>query len=153
MEFGIHNVKIEILDADNDRGGDSLSTTIYGTFEVTLEEMKKSINWEIDNLNSKIQESLDKCWRKPLDNRKVAINNKLNELKTLISSNYFNDAYDKLLHDIKPKLTGLKTGENENTWGNGVFNNPWVTCVDLQEELRLDCNELMTHILILKSVQ
>ena len=80
-------------------------------------------------------------------------NNKLNELKEIISSNYFNDAYNKLLHDIKPKLTGLKTEENENIWGNGVFNNPWVTCAELQEELRLDCNELMTQILILKNIR
>lgn len=90
----------------------------------------------IDQLIEKIQTSAEECWRKPATNRKETVINKINGLN-------LEDLYDKLLHDIKPKLTGLKTDEDENPWGNGVFNNPWVICPDLQEEFRLLCNDLL----------
>ena len=104
------------------------------------------INPLIDQLIDKIQASNEDCWRKPASNRKITTVNKLTELKDLISSNNLEDAYDKLLHDIKPKLTGLKTDENEEPWGNGEFKNPWVICTDLQEEFRLDCNDILYYI-------
>ncbi|MFX1502690.1 MAG: hypothetical protein ACFFDH_17145 [Promethearchaeota archaeon] len=97
----------------------------------------------IDQLIEKIQVSADECWRDPVNNRKDAMINKLNALKNFLSENNLGDLYDKLLHDIKPKLTGLKTDENEDPWGNGVFNNPWVICPDLQEEFRILCNEIL----------
>jgi hypothetical protein len=90
----------------------------------------------IDQLIEKIQTSADECWRKPAINRKNTMVNKINGLN-------LEDLYDKVLHDIKPKLTGLKTDENEDTWGNGAFNNPWVICSDLQEEFRLLCNDIL----------
>ena len=130
----------------------SLSTIVSGTFEITLEEMKQFVNWEIDQLIDKIITSSDDYWRNPASNRKTTMNNKLDELKELINSNDFEDAYDKLLYDIKPKLTGLKTDENEDPWGNGVFNNPWVIYEDLQEEFRVDSNEILTNIMILISI-
>nr|MDO8085426.1 hypothetical protein [Candidatus Sigynarchaeum springense] len=40
----------------------------------------------------------------------------------LLDGGDFASAYDKLLHDIKPKLTGLKTDENGVPWGT-----PWGT--------------------------
>ena len=70
----------------------------------------------------------------------------------MIDTPIFLDAYNKLLHDIKPKLTGLKTDENCIPWGNGVFNNPWVDSYDFQESLLLDCNVLLLNIQILMSV-
>ena len=100
----------------------------------------------IDDLIDKIQDSNDDCWRKKASNRKNTMINKLNELKELVSSNNFEDAYNKLLHDIKPKLTGLKTDENEDPWGNEEFENPWVVCDELNEEFRIDCNEILSLI-------
>ena len=153
MEIGTHQVKIEVWDADNDRLGDSLLTVVSGTFEITFEEMKEFVNWEIDQLIKKIQSSSEECWRKPANNRKLTMNNnKINGLKEKISSNDFEDTYNKILHDIKPKLTGLKTDEYENRWGKGVFNNPWVISSDLNEEFRFNCNQILTHIAILISV-
>jgi hypothetical protein len=90
----------------------------------------------IDQIIEKIQTSEDECWRKPAINRKNTMTNKISELN-------LEDLYDKILHDIKPKLTGLKTDENEDPWGNGVFKNPCVICPDLQEEFRLLCNDLL----------
>ncbi|NVM52659.1 MAG: hypothetical protein HWN66_03065 [Candidatus Helarchaeota archaeon] len=146
LEQGEHSIIITVWDADNDRPGDSLSSSIEGIFEITSENIKQFVLLEIDHLKEEIQNSPDECWAKPARNRKSAMNNKLNELKDLISTDAFEEAYDKLLHDIKPKLTGLKTDENEEPWGNGVFNNPWVVCIDLQEEFRVTCNQILTDI-------
>ncbi len=90
----------------------------------------------IDQLIEKIQTSADECWRKPAINRKNTMIIKINGLN-------LEDLYDKVLHDIKPKLTGLKTDENEDAWGNGVYNNPWVICPELQGEFRLLCNDIL----------
>jgi len=98
MEIGDHQVRVEVTDADDDRSMDSLMTFIEESFEVTLEEMKQYVNWEIDQLNEAIQSSSDDCWRNPASNRKATMSEKLNELKTLISMNEFEEAYDKLLH-------------------------------------------------------
>ena len=106
---------------------------------------------EIDQLISKIDSYPDDCWRNA--SNKNTIEDKLMELKNLVSSDILGEVYDKLLHDIKPKLTGLKTDENEEPWGNGVFDNPWVICKELQDEYCLDCNEILDHLssLILSS--
>lgn len=147
MEYGMHSLDLTVWDADDDRVADALSTTIESTFEILLEEMKQFVLWEIDQLSEDVQNSPDECWA--AINRKMTMSNKLDELKAQISAVAFEDAYDKLLHDIKPKLTGLKTDETETPWGNGVFNNPWVTCSDLQDAFRVPCNDILTHITIL----
>ena len=38
---------------------------------------------------------------------------------------------------------------NENPWGNGVFKNPWVNSLELQEIFRVICNEILTDITVL----
>ncbi|MGB5912593.1 MAG: hypothetical protein WBH31_15480 [Promethearchaeia archaeon] len=149
MQFGTHHVNIMAYDADDDRIDDSLLSSIEGTFEITFDEMEEFVIWEINQLIEKILESPDDHWQKK--NSKSTMCNKLNELKYLILSHNFEEAYDKLLHDIKPKLTGLKTDENEEPWDGGVFKNPWVINNILQEEFRLDCNEILTHIPILNA--
>jgi len=106
---------------------------IYDSESASSNELIESL---LNQLVEKIQTSDDECWRKPAINRKYTIINKINALN-------LENLYDKVLHDIKPKLTGLKTNENEEMWGNGVFHNPWVICPDLQEELRLLCNEIL----------
>jgi len=128
---------------------DAAMKSFFTGFKITIEDYKQFVRWEIDQLNAEIQESPDECWTGPVSNRKSAMNNKLDELKELIASGAFNEAYDKLFHDIKPKLTGLKTNENEIPWGNGVFNNPWVTCPDLQEAFREKCNEILFLLTVL----
>ena len=75
------------------------------------------INW----LMEKILSTPEDCWRKPNYQRKNTIISKLSSLQELISQWNFEEAYIKLLHDIKPKLTALKTHENEESWGNSVF--------------------------------
>lgn len=100
----------------------------------------------LDQFTMEIQNSSINYWTNPASNKKSAMLNKICELHDMIASNNFGAAYDKLLHDIKPKLTGLKTDENEAPWGNGVFNNPWVTCSTLQEIFRGACNQILIHV-------
>ncbi len=100
----------------------------------------------IDQVIERIESSSDDCWRKHEINRKNTMIKKLNALKELVSSANLEGAYDKLLHDIKPKLTGLKKDENEDPWGNGVFKNPWVICTNLNEEFTSDCNEILSQL-------
>lgn len=152
MEVGIHQLRIELTDADDDRFNDSLTTVIEESFEVTLDKMKQYVNWEISQLNKNVQESLNECWSEPMSNRKFVMNNKLIELMELIDSNLFGEAYDKLLHDIKPKLTGFKTNEIEISWGNGVFNNSWVSCRGLQEVYQQICNKILILITTLSKI-
>lgn len=149
MQIGDHQVVIEIWDADDDRDGDILSTIIMESFEGTFLELRDYVVWEIDQLIEEIQNSPEDIWGGPAGNRKNTMINKLTVLKEMILSDTFTAAYEKLLHDIKPKLTGLNTNEYEEEWGNGVFKNPWVEDEEFQEHLRLLINELLTNIQIL----
>lgn len=112
--------------------------------DVTIATVPEPTIYElIDILIETIQDSPDECWRKPASNRKDTMINKLTTLKDMVSLNNLEDAYDKLLHDIKPKLTGLKTDENEEEWGNGTFKNPWVICdLGFQEY----CNVILSRL-------
>ena len=97
-----------------------------------------------DQLIEKVRDSPDTCWRD--SNKKDTMEHKLIELKNLVFSNELTEAYDKLLHDIKPKLTGLKTDEQEQPWGNGVYKKPWVTCENLQDQYCIKCNLILEEI-------
>ena len=85
------------------------------------------INW----LMEKILSTPEDCWRKPNYQRKNTIISKLSSLQELISQWNFEEAYSKMLHEFKPKLSALKTDENEESWGNSVFKQAWVICEDL----------------------
>lgn len=54
-----------------------------------------------------------------------AFNNKMAEIYSKINEGLYQEAYDKLLKDITPKLTGFKVDQLLNTWGNGIFKNVW----------------------------
>jgi len=122
-----------LVDEEHNSGDTSIATIV----EPTINEL-------IDILIKNITDSPDECWRKPASNRKNTMINKLTTLKDMVSLNNLEGAYDKLLHDIKPKLTGLKTDENEEEWGNGTFKNPWVICGDYNLDFQIDCNEILS---------
>ncbi|MFX0140689.1 MAG: NosD domain-containing protein [Candidatus Hodarchaeota archaeon] len=87
----------------------------------------------LENLKQMVIDSPNDAWRKPADNRKNAMINKIDEAIVLCENEEYLECYDKVLHDIKPKLTGLKVDEEGNPFGNGVFNNPWVIDQNLQQ--------------------
>ena len=102
---------------------------------------------KINDLIEKIINSPKECWRKTAQNRKNTMINKLTSLKELILQELFEEAYNKMLHDIKPKLTALKTDENEEPWGNGTFKQAWVVCDYLRDEFRVDCNSILNDLI------
>ena len=106
----------------------------------------QQFTFDIDQFKENIEASPDECWRKPAENRKNTTYNKLTELQQLIIEENFEEAYDKLLHDIKPKLTGLKQNEHGELWGNGVYKKPWVTCDDLKIAFEEECNLILSQI-------
>jgi len=102
--------------------------------------------FDLDEFKLEIQDLPDEYWKKPAQNRKDTICNKLTALQDLINEGNFEEAYDKLLYDIKPKLTGLKEDENEEPWGNGDFKQAWVTCEGLRETFNTKCNLILAEI-------
>lgn len=101
---------------------------------------------KIEDLIEFIIESPEECWRKPAQNRKNTMINKLTSLQELISQELFEEAYNKMLHDIKPKLTALKTDEDEIPWGNGTFKQAWLVCEYLRDEFQVDCNAILNDL-------
>jgi hypothetical protein len=59
FERGIYNVEIQAQDADNDRENDALSSSIYGTFEISLEEGYQFVIWKIEELKSFVDSILE----------------------------------------------------------------------------------------------
>lgn len=118
---------------------------VFDNMEITITE-HNAISM-IDELIEKILDSPIECWKNQANQTKNAIINKLTSLKELIRQENFDGAYNKMLHDIKPKLTGLKTNENEEPWGNGTFKQAWVLCEDLREEFRVDCNNILNNLI------
>jgi len=98
----------------------------------------------INDLIDYIQNLPDECWE--IAENKHAMIDMLLEIKVDISLGHLEEAYDKLLHDVKPKLTGLKTDENEEAWGNGVFIKPWIVIEELIDVFILSCNDLLSQI-------
>lgn len=77
------------------------------------------------------------CWTKK--NYQNTMIQKIYEVKSLYAQGNYFEAYDKLLHDIKPKLTGLKMDENNISYGNTDFKNAWV-CSDCFESFESQIN-------------
>ena len=94
-----------------------------------------------------IQNLPDECWENA--ENKHAMIDKLLEIKVDISLGHLEEAYDKLLHDVKPKLTALKIDEIGDEWGNGVLNKPWIVLEEFIKVFILSCNDLLWQIQIL----
>ncbi|MFX1286405.1 MAG: hypothetical protein ACFFB5_22410 [Promethearchaeota archaeon] len=136
---------------------------IVSSLIIIGEATPSDLNNEIEQLKEKIQNTPNSCWRKPSRIRKAIIIRKLTKIEQLILDENFEEAYEKFLHDIKPKLTGLKTDNNEESWSKnkfsefwskrqfcykrfhhkGWFITSWVICHDLREEFRVDCNNIL----------
>lgn len=108
-----------------------------------------SVKYILNNLQDELLEIPDVDWRNPSSQLKNAMNNKIYALINIMSGGcpaHYEDAYNKLLRDIKPKLTGLKTDEEETPWDGGIYKKPWIIDEDQQEILRMACNLLLTDI-------
>ncbi|MBA7532703.1 hypothetical protein ES705_24933 [subsurface metagenome] len=54
---GSYEIKIFLIDADDDRTSDSLSDTIYGQFEITLDLMYQYVMWLCEEINNYIYDN------------------------------------------------------------------------------------------------
>ncbi len=124
------------VDSDTNDANENINFNEISNLELQCEDRNE--------LLQTIEDSPEDSWVKPQSNRKATMNSKICALFNLIENEQYEEAYDKFLHDIKPKLTGLKT--DEEPWANGVFNNPWVISPILQEELRNICNTILTDL-------
>ncbi len=146
-EIGSHEIIIEVWDNDCDRYGDSLHTSITTSFEVSVNELKEFVLWEVEELRKFIMSSPD-CWWSH-KNRRSTMLNKIDALQNKINNNEFSCAYSSLLHDIKPKLTGLKMDENGAIWGGLFYQNPWIINPGAQFQFCIQCDQILHHLKIL----
>ncbi|MHA2239833.1 MAG: hypothetical protein ACXAB2_15940 [Candidatus Hodarchaeales archaeon] len=119
------------------------SFTIVETEETIIESEPPKLPALISNLKEKILSTTNDVWRSPAENRKESILSKIDQFLTLYDEEFLSEAYDKLLHDIKPKMTGRKADENGEQYGNGIFKNPWVFSPENQDEFALLINEIL----------
>ncbi len=103
---------------------------------------------EIEQMKEDIRESSLSDWRWPPKLRQFIIIRKLNRLQGFIQVGNLDSAYEKLLRDIKPKLTGLRTDEYEDPWCKRNYRFSWIINPDQQEEFRIQCNYLLEWIIL-----
>ncbi len=75
----------------------------------------------------------DDCFKNNADNRKNALVNKLEEVRTMINDGDYEGAIDKLLNDIRPKMDG--EGKND-----------WIICEEAQNDLTGMIDELIEYL-------
>jgi hypothetical protein len=75
-----------------------------------------------DDIGGYIRGLPDECLKNNADQRKDVLYNKLMQVQSLIDAGNYQEAIDKLIHDIRPKMDG--EGKND-----------WITCPDARDKL------------------
>jgi outer membrane protein assembly factor BamB len=75
----------------------------------------------------------DDCFKNNADNRKNALVNKLEEVRTMINNGDYEGAIDKLTNDIRPKMDG--EGKND-----------WIVCETAQDDLTGMIDQLIDYL-------
>jgi hypothetical protein len=123
-----------------------LTGLALGSYIITVKTSPDDFVEEVEQFKDRVSSSPKDCWRWPAKFLKNWMVFKLDRIMDLIFEEKYKWAYMKLLYDVKPKLTGLKTDENEEPWGLCSFYWAWVKCDDLKEEFRIACNALLSHL-------
>lgn len=145
--LGSHTIEVIATDLDTDRPNDQLSSSL--TNEVIIGGSSIVILQKLEQLNVTIMQLENSAFDKNPTQQKNALSNKIQEIIEAVLSEEYEAAYEAILRDLKPKLTGLKTDENEIPWGNGTFKNPWIIDITAQELFRDLCNLLLYEIHLL----
>ncbi|MFX0139198.1 MAG: hypothetical protein ACFFDN_36490, partial [Candidatus Hodarchaeota archaeon] len=108
---GIHNIRVDITDADDDRiSDDSLTTTIYDTFEVTLDEMYRYVMWLCEEMNNYIYDNGIVALYGVVTQKVVKIQNLLWEAYQLIEDGYLHTGLVRnKMAEIKLEIADTKT--------------------------------------------
>jgi hypothetical protein len=109
-EPGIHSIQIDITDADNDRISDSLSNTILGQFEVTLDEMYQYVMWLCEEINNYIYDNGITALYGVVTQKLVKIQGLLWEAYQLIQEGYLHTGLVRQkMAEIKLEIAETKT--------------------------------------------
>jgi hypothetical protein len=123
-----------------------------GSIIIRVLPTSESIIYFLNKLREDLDYIPDNAWKNPASHLRKAMDNMIKEVIIKMSGGtpeLYGEAYDMLLHDIKAKLTGLKTNEDKIPWDGGIFNNPWIIDDEYQQFLANTCNLLLNDIKIL----
>jgi hypothetical protein len=123
------------------------------TGELVVQPLNVTITQNFEQLRAMIRQLNATAFDKNPAQRKITLTNKIQKVIGLVEAQDYWEAYEELLYDIKPKLTGLKTDEKELPWGKGVFKDPWVIDLSAQEILRNQCNKILTELKLIVTLR
>ncbi len=108
---GIHDIRVDITDADDDTiTEDSLTTTTYDTFEVTLDEMYKYVMWLCEEMNNYIYDNGITALYGVVTQKIVKIQGLLWEAYQLIEDGYLHTGLVRnKMAEIKLEIAETKT--------------------------------------------
>ncbi|MFW9881544.1 MAG: hypothetical protein ACFFG0_51420 [Candidatus Thorarchaeota archaeon] len=107
---GIHDIQIDITDADNDRPSDSLSNIAYGEFEVTLDAMYQYVMWLCEEMNNYIYDNNIVALYGVVTQKLVKIQTLLWEAYLLIQDGYLHTGLVRQkMAEIKLEIADTKT--------------------------------------------
>ncbi|MDD1778335.1 MAG: right-handed parallel beta-helix repeat-containing protein, partial [Candidatus Helarchaeota archaeon] len=145
----IQNLTAQVSYIETIQAGDTAVWTTQispDTGELEVQSLNVSIIQKLEYLTVTILQLNNTAFDENPDQRKATLSDKIQDILDLVEATNYSELYDSILHDLKPKLTGLKTNENEIPWANGIFNNPWVIDPVAQELLRIQCNQILSEL-------
>jgi hypothetical protein len=108
---GLHDIRVDITDADDDRiSDDSLTTSISGTFEVTLDEMYQYVIWLCEEMNNYIYDNQITALYGVVTQKIVKIQDLLWDAYQLIEDGYLHTGLVRnKMAEIKLEIAETKT--------------------------------------------
>jgi hypothetical protein len=142
LTFGTYTIVASVTDQSG------ACTIASMQFVIDMNLVRELVLDEIAMIEYMIFHAPANYWRNA-NNRNTMLQ-KVDELISLVTNCMFSDAYDKLLHDIKPKLTGLTDNENGIVFGNGIFKNAWILDGTLRQEFEVHIDAVLwaLHMLV-----
>ncbi|MFX1315028.1 MAG: CARDB domain-containing protein [Promethearchaeota archaeon] len=101
LKKGVYEVEIQATDSDNDRINDALTSSIYGTIEITIDEMYSYVDWQLEELIEYIGDHLNYKDGKYIIHKLSKAQERLQEALELIEEG---DIICGLYHDLIAKM-------------------------------------------------
>jgi hypothetical protein len=101
---GFYEVELDVLDDDGGLGTNTTQLHVLSAAEA------------LQFIDGHIRALPDSVFRKPADNRKDALSNKLAAVQAMLTKGDLSGALNKLRHDIRAKLDGFVDGKAQDDW-------------------------------------